>query len=342
MQLGILGGGSWGTALALLWAANGHRVKLWVRDPEQALRFREERRNTKYLPDFPFPDDLQVTTLLEETVESCSVLCLAVPLQAYRPFLKKLQVSLREDHRLVLLSKGIELGTQRLPHQIVHEVLGPRWGNRQFTLSGPSFAREVAAGLPTTVVLAGNQVERLKVLQTELNCPSFRMYRNVDVLGVELCGALKNVIAIASGIVEGLGLGRNTMAGLITRGLAEITRLGERLGARRETFSGLAGMGDLILTCTGSLSRNLTVGLGLGRGRSLDAVLANLGMVAEGVHTARSAYELALGVGIEMPISNVVYRILYEGLSPSQALKNLMSRSLKEESAPRGSYSKKD
>lgn len=331
MKLGILGGGSWGTALGILWAQKGHPVQLWVRNAQDAETFEKERRNTKYLPDTPFPDNLTATNDLEGVINNSQLICLAVPLQAYRAFLRKIKDQLADYHQILILSKGIELETHQLPTQIVLDVLGHEWKNRTYTLSGPSFAKEVAELMPTTVVLAGNNTERLTTLQKALNCPTFRMYRNRDVAGVELCAALKNVIAIASGMTQGLNLGSNTMAGLITRGLAEISRLAVALGGKQETCAGLAGMGDLILTCTGSLSRNLRVGQALARGEDLKSALNNLGMVAEGVHTCRSAWQLGRQLGVELPITNVINQILYEDLSPRDALEALMSRSLKSE-----------
>ena len=330
MNLGILGGGSWGTALAIMWSRHGHQVELWVRNGEQAAQFKEANCNTRYLPDIPFPDGLHVRTDLEEALRP-SVICMAVPLQAYRAFLTQIKPLLRDDHQLILLSKGIELDTHLLPAQIVDEVLGQAWQDRCFTLSGPSFALEVAQDKPTTVVLAGPHQERLAHLQGHLNSPRFRMYRNTDVVGVELCGALKNVIAIAAGITTGMDLGANTLAGLITRGLSEISRLGVALGAQQETFAGLAGMGDLILTCNGKLSRNLRVGMALAKGYSLEKILNELGMVAEGVHTSMSAYQLGQKLKVELPITNVVHAILYKELKPHLALESLMTRSLKSE-----------
>ena len=318
--------------MAILWARAGHHVTMWVRNPEDAERYQAERRNTRYLSDITFPDNLRVTGDLATTLKENNVISLAVPLQAYRGFLERIKDHVDADrHDLLLLSKGVELDTHLLPTPLVLDVLGESWAANVYTLSGPSFAREVAEDKPTTVVLAGINERRLKKLQEALNCPNFRMYRNHDIVGVELCGALKNVIAIASGLALGLNLGHNSIAGLITRGLSEMARLGVALGAERDTFAGLAGMGDLILTCKGSLSRNLTVGMELAKGHSLETVLKNLGMVAEGVHTCRSARQLAESVGVETPITEVVYRILYQNLSPEKALRALMSRSLKAE-----------
>lgn len=331
MQLGILGGGSWGTALAILWARYDHQVTLWVRNGRDATRFSDERRNTKYLPDFLFPENLAISADLAAVAKANKVLGVAVPLQAYRTFLEDLKPHLSPEHRLILLSKGIELNTLSLPTAIVTEVLGADWAHRTYALSGPSFAREVAEDKPTTVVLAGPDSPELQLLQETLNAPTFRMYRTEDVVGVELGGALKNVIAIASGMVRGLGLGHNTTAGLITRGLAEITRVGMAMGAQAETFSGLAGIGDLILTCTGALSRNFRVGKSLAEGHTLEQTMERLGMVAEGVHTCRAARDLGIRVGVEMPLTEVVYEILYEQLPPRKALHQLMTRRLKAE-----------
>lgn len=335
-RLAILGGGSWGTAMAILWARHGHHVDLWVRNPETARAFREMGCNGKYLPDTQFPEGLHVRDDLAGVMIDNDLILLAVPLQAYREFLTGLSDLVRPEHEFVLLSKGIEIGTHMLPTQIAHNILGPAIHDRCFTLSGPSFAAEVARDLPTTVVIAGNNSNRVRELQHLLNCPTFRMYRNADVLGVEVCGALKNVVAIAAGMVTGMDLGLNTLSGLITRGLAEITRLGVTMGAQRETFAGLAGMGDLILTCNGRLSRNLRVGMALAKGHTLQTILRDLGMVAEGVHTARAAKQLAQDVGVELPISEMVYRIIYEGVTPQDGLRALMSRGLKNETDVNG------
>lgn len=330
-RMGILGGGSWGTALAILWARHGHHVDLWVRNKETARAFREMGRNGKYLPEHPFPDGLRICDDLEAVLAENDLIFMAVPLQAYRAFLQGIKHLVRPEHEFVLLSKGIEIDTHMLPTQIVENVLGHDYAHKTYTLSGPSFAAEVAKDLPTTVVLAGADEARVQQLQHVLNCPTFRMYRNKDVIGVELCGALKNVVAIAAGMITGMGLGLNTLSGLITRGLAEITRLGVTMGCRRETFAGLAGMGDLILTCNGKLSRNLRVGMALAEGHTLQTILQDLGMVAEGVHTARAARQLAEQLEVEMPISGMVYRIIYDGVSPSEGLRMLMSRGLKNE-----------
>lgn len=331
MKFGILGGGSWGTALAILWSRHGHHVDLWVRDPQAAEAYQEARRNTRYLPEIDFPEQLYIHNNLEATIAANDLLFMAVPLQAYRNFLTHVKPLLQDKHQLVLLSKGIEIDTHLLPSQIVTDVLGDSWTDRTFALSGPSFAAEVARDMPTTVVLTGSVKERVVELQHELKCPTFRTYRNLDVLGVEVCGALKNVIAIAAGMVTGMNLGLNTLAGLITRGLAEITRLGVTMGARRDTFAGLAGIGDLMLTCNGKLSRNLRVGMALAQGHSLETILRDLGMVAEGVHTARAAKQLSSNLDVELPISDVVYSILYEGMTPKEGLHKLMNRELKNE-----------
>lgn len=336
MKLAILGGGSWGTALAILWARHKHEVHLWARNPADVAAFTQAGANTKYLPEAPFPEALTVVGDLEQTIRAHDLLVLSIPLQAYRPFLQQVQPWLNARHRMILTSKGIELGTGMLPQEIVEDVLGAEWSQRAYTLSGPSFAKEVAADKPTTVVLAGPEDDALAALQEALTTPSFRLYRNHDVMGVEICGALKNVIAIASGMVRGLDLGNNTMAGLITRGLHEISRYGVRLGAERETFAGLAGMGDLILTCTGGLSRNLRVGMGLASGKPLEQVLQELGMVAEGVHTCKSVRSKAHELQVELPITEVVYHILYEGLTPQEGLRRLMTRSLKAEVRRKG------
>jgi glycerol-3-phosphate dehydrogenase (NAD(P)+) len=329
--IGVLGGGSWGSAIALMLARKNQPVLLWLRDAERAEEMARKRMLLRYLPGRSLPESIQVTSRLEEALEA-STLLLTVPLQAYRSTLMTLATSLKQHHELVLLSKGMEVGTLLLPTEIVCSCLGEAWRLRCFTLSGPSFAEEVADGKPTTVVLAGLNHQRLKELQKLLMSDSFRIYGNDDVLGVELAGALKNVMAIAAGIVWGRELGYNALAALITRGLAEIARMGACLGARPETFAGLAGMGDLILTCTGGLSRNLRVGLGLAKNQSLPEIMASLGMVAEGVHTCKSAVAMAEARGVDMPIVQTVGDILYAGLSPQEGLHRLMTRSPKWES----------
>lgn len=332
MQMGILGGGSWGTALAIQWARHGHQVDLWARSESDIETYRNAGCNTRYLPQVPFPENLQLTSNLEEVVARNQLLGIAIPVQSYRDFLKTIGPMLQPHHRLMLLSKGIEVSTLLLPTQVVHDVLGKEWIARTFVLSGPSFALEVAQDKPTTVVLSGPPDDDLVTLQEELACPTFRLYRNDDVIGVEICGALKNVIAIGSGMVAGLDLGCNTTAGLITRGLAEMSRLGLTSGARPDTFAGLAGMGDLILTCTGSLSRNYRVGHALATSdKSLEEILGDLGMVAEGVHTARAAHQLAELLKVDMPICNMVYAILYGKMKPLEAVHHLMTRRLKSE-----------
>lgn len=334
MKFGVLGAGSWGTALAILWSRHGHDVELWARDEEHVRLCQQNRENGRYLPGHPFPPKLQATHDLEAIITGNDLLCIALPLQAYRQFFNEHKHLLTPDHKLVLLSKGIELNTLLLPHQIIADMLGEPWDKQTFALSGPSFAKEVAQDKPTTVVLAGPESPTLVKLQETFNCPTFRTYRTQDLIGVELGGALKNVIAIAAGMVRGLDLGHNAMAGLITRGLSEIARMGMALGAKRQTFAGLSGMGDLVLTCNGDLSRNLRVGMGLAKGMTLQQILIDLGMIAEGVKTSKSAYDLSKKYGVEMPITTCVYRILNEGLDPLTALRQLMSRSLKSESEP--------
>jgi len=331
MRIAVLGSGSWGTALAVLWSGHGHEVALWGRNAARVSEFQNARCNLQYLPEIPFPDPLRLTDDLEAAIHDAELICLSIPLQSYRGLMKRMIPLISHGQKLLLVSKGIELETHLRPSEIVTEVLGDDWGDAAFTLAGPSFAREVAENKPTTVVLAGRHEADLALLQEALNCPFFRLYRNLDLVGVEICAGLKNVIAIASGLVKGLDLGDNALAGVITRGLAEISRLGVHMGARAETFAGLAGMGDLILTCTGKLSRNLRVGVELARGRDLQDILDELGMVAEGVHTCRSALQLSRAVGVELPIAAAVYRIINDKLPPRLALQELLSRSLKEE-----------
>jgi glycerol-3-phosphate dehydrogenase (NAD(P)+) len=327
----VLGAGSWGTALALHLARSGTPTRLWARSAAAAESLRLSGENAAYLPGHRFPGDLEVTDRLGEALRGAGLVVFVVPAQWSRPVYRAAAGHLEASADLVIASKGIEQDSLLLLSEVLSQEAGEAAGRRAAVLSGPSFAAEVARGDPTAVVVAGADAQAAARVQAVLSRANLRVYRNTDRIGVELAGALKNVVAIATGIAEGLGFGSNTRAALITRGMAEITRLGTRLGGRPETFAGLAGAGDLILTCTGTLSRNRSVGIEVGRGRGLDDVLAGMRMVAEGVATTRAAVALAGRSGVEMPIARQVHAVLFEGVEARDAVTGLLARPLKEE-----------
>jgi glycerol-3-phosphate dehydrogenase (NAD(P)+) len=327
----VLGAGSFGTCLAILLAEKGYKVDLWARDRVIVDAIERERRNPRYLVDFELPEAIRPTTSLEEALHDKELVVSVVPSHAVRDVWGKARDLIRSDALVVSASKGIENGTGKLVSEILLEVLPREMHDRLCTLSGPSFAREIAERRPTAVSLAARNETYAIAAQTLISSPLFRCYTTADVVGVELAGALKNVIAIAVGVADGMEAGLNSRAALITRGLAEITRLGVAMGANPVTFLGLSGVGDLVLTCTGDLSRNRRVGLEIGRGKPVDEVLAGLTQVAEGVRTARSAFELAQKLGVDMPITTGVYLMLFEGKNPVEAGIELRSRQLKSE-----------
>jgi glycerol-3-phosphate dehydrogenase (NAD(P)+) len=327
-RVAVLGAGSWGTTLAHLLAAKGASVWLWSHNAQVAEQIRSERVNRLYLDGIPLPASLRVTTELAEALADAEAAVCAVPSHALREVLERARVHVPRDVLWVNAVKGLEVDTLLTPAQITRDLLPHA---EPVALSGPSFAREVAEGHPTTVVVACPDPSRATAAQRLLHAPHLRVYTNADRLGVELGGALKNVMAIAAGIAEGLGYGHNTRAALITRGLAEMTRLGVAMGAQALTFAGLAGVGDLILTCTGTLSRNRGVGLRLARGEPLDGILAGMRMVAEGVNTTRAALRLAERHDVEVPITREVHAVLFEGKRPRQAVEDLMLRTPKPE-----------
>jgi glycerol-3-phosphate dehydrogenase (NAD(P)+) len=326
MKVAVVGGGAWGTALASHCARAGLPVRLWVREPEVAAAVNERHENTRFLPGVPLPEGLRAFTHLADALAGAESVLVVAPSQFCRGMYRELAPLLRPGVLLVSATKGLEKDTLRRMSEVSTEEAP---GHPLAVLSGPSFAVEVARDMPTAVVAASADHAVAETVQRTLATRSFRVYSSEDVVGVELAGALKNVIAIAAGIVDGLGYGHNTVAALITRGLAEIARLVETLGGRPETISGLAGLGDLVLTCTGALSRNRRVGQGLGRGLSLSE--ASAGLVAEGVRTTLAACALAEREGVEMPIAVQMRAVLYEGRSPRDALEALMLRSLKRE-----------
>jgi glycerol-3-phosphate dehydrogenase (NAD(P)+) len=330
-QVAVIGAGSWGTALGNLLAKKGVETVLWSYEADVAEAVEREHRNPRYLSDVALDPRLRATTNIEEATVGARAVVSVSPSHVVRAVMAQVRPHLSDDVLLVSASKGIELDTLKTMDAVLEEVFPGRAGERATYLSGPSFALEVGLGQPTAVTIASHDPDAAAAAQELFQTEYFRVYTNPDVLGVEMGGALKNVIAIASGTVHGLGFGHNTQAALITRGLAEITRLGVALGADPLTFSGLAGMGDLILTCTGALSRNRSVGVELGKGRSIDEILGGMTMVAEGVKTAHAARELARRTGVEMPIVEEVYALLYEGRSAREAVENLMLRSPKPE-----------
>jgi glycerol-3-phosphate dehydrogenase (NAD(P)+) len=327
----VMGAGSWGTALANLLARKGVPTILWSYEADVAEAIERDHLNPRYLSEVHLEPALRATTDVERAVDGAATVVSVSPSHVVRDVMSRAADHLAPDALVVSASKGIEFDTLKTMDAVLADVLPDGCARRATFLSGPSFALEVARGHPTAVTLASHDMQAAAAAQELFNTPFFRAYTNTDVLGVELGGALKNVIAIAAGVVHGMGYGHNTMAALITRGLAEITRLGLVMGADALTFSGLAGMGDLILTCTGGLSRNRQVGIEVGKGRAIEEVLGEMTMVAEGVRTAHAARALAQKHGVEMPIVEEVYRMLYERRSARAAVENLMLRSPKPE-----------
>ena len=326
MKIAVMGSGSWGTAIALHLARAGHNVWLWNRSEDKVAQMDAARCNVQYLPDFPFPDNIQVTSSMEKAIVDAGLVIFVVPSQVMRTVVQAASVFLNPEVPICCASKGVEAGTLMTMEEVLRDVLPVHFHAHLTFLAGPSFAKEVAGGLPTTIVTAARFSHVADTVAEVFHHGMFRAYYTDDIVGAELGGALKNVIAIACGAAEGCGLGYNARAGLMTRGLAEITRLAVKLGANPLTMSGLAGMGDLVLTCTASLSRNQRVGKGLGQGKKLKQVLDDLGQVAEGVYTAKSARELAIREGVEMPIVEQMYQMLYEDKAVEDVLRDLFSR----------------
>ncbi len=330
-RVGIVGAGSWGTALAAVLADNGHEVRLWSYEATVARQIQEKHENVAYLSGVRLPDCVQASTDLHRTVADADIVVSVSPSQFVRSVMREAAPQIGSGAVVVSASKGIEITSLKLMDEVLVEALGESVQERLCVISGPSFASEVARQAPTALVAASGSPELAEVVQRLLQNRYMRIYTSDDVVGVELGGALKNVIALAAGMAAGLGFGHNTQAALITRGLAEMSRLGVSLGAKAATFAGLAGMGDLVLTCTGELSRNRTVGYRRGRGESLDSILGDMHDVAEGVETARAVHDLAGSRAVEMPISEEVYLILVEGKDPGEALRSLMARDPKPE-----------
>jgi glycerol-3-phosphate dehydrogenase (NAD(P)+) len=329
MKISLLGAGAWGTALSIAFAGK-HELTLWSREEDVAADLQATRENHRFFPGYKLPESVAVSTDFEAAVASAELLIVATPIAGLRPTVERLK-AIGCTLPVLWVCKGFEAGSGKLPHQVVSEVLGQQ--ALCGALSGPSFAEEVAAGQPTAVALAGNDPAFAREAARQLHTSRLRIYANDDLVGVEVGGAVKNVLAIATGVCDGLGLGLNSRAALMTRGLAEIARLGLALGADRQTFMGLAGMGDLILTCTGDLSRNRRVGLALAQNKSLPQILEELGHVAEGVYTAREVDRLSSQLAVDMPISAAVAAVLDGRLSAAQAVEQLMARDPKEELA---------
>ena len=325
----VLGVGSWGTALGLLLARNGHAVHLWGHDPNEVALLDQDRQNRRYLPDIPFPPALSAGSSLDRAVDGAKLVLAAVPSHAYGATLLKLRPLLPTRVGFAWATKGLEHESGRFLHQVTEEILGAE--RSAAVISGPSFAREVALGLPTAVTVAAREMAIARRVAALLHGSNLRAYTSTDVIGVELGGAVKNVLAIAAGIADGLGFGANARAALITRGLAELVRLGLAVGGRRETFMGLAGIGDLVLTCTDDQSRNRRFGLAIGRGETAQAAFAAIGQVVEGAATAREIVRLAELHRVEMPIAEQVDRVLHQGKNPRQAVESLLARDPKPE-----------
>jgi glycerol-3-phosphate dehydrogenase (NAD(P)+) len=327
----VLGSGSWGTALAIQFARTGRAVRLWGRDPAQLTSMAGSGCNARYLPGVRFPATLRIAHALPEALAGARDVLVVVPSQGLRSVLTALAPLLSSQRKIAWATKGFEQGTGLLPHQVAREVLGAE--RRVAVLSGPTFAREVGAGLPTAMTVASPDAHYAQALAEELSGANFRAYSSTDIMGVEIGGATKNVLAVGAGLSDGLGFGANTRVALITRGLKEMTRLGVALGASAETFMGLAGLGDLVLTCTDDQSRNRRFGLLLAAGRRPQNALAEIAQAVEGYTAAEALRTVAAGAGVEMPLCQMVYRVLYEGLPAKDAVRELMSRPIRPESA---------
>lgn len=335
-KIAVIGAGSWGTALAILLSGEAYRVSLWGHRSEHVINIRKDKENKTYLPNISFPPSLFPETNLQQAVEGATIVVMVVPSHSYRKVFIKLFPFLEDTCRVISAVKGIENNTLKTMTQVMEEVLSEQdpdnENNVEFgVLSGPSFAEEVAKGVPTAVTIGFAHLLTAKEMQKIFVTDFFRVYASSDVIGLEISASLKNIIAIATGVCDGLGYGLNTRAALITRGLAEISRLGIALKADPATFSGLSGLGDLVLTCTGNLSRNRMVGLKLGEGKNLAQIKSEMSMVAEGIKTTQSVYDLAEKLNIEMPILEQVYNIIYRNKNCAEAVKDLLKRELKVE-----------
>ena len=325
MKITVLGAGAWGTALAIHFAKQQHQVRLWARDSSHVVQMQHERCNERYIKGFPFPESLSLASDLQAAVDASDLVLIATPVAGLRPTLAALAAHINADLPIMTACKGFEVSTGMLPHQVVAEVLPQQ--QHIVLLSGPSFAQELAEQLPCAVTLAAANSNWIEQLCRDLNSPVLRLYASTDLIGVAVGGALKNVMAIATGLCDGLHYGMNARAALMTRGLAEIARLANHLGAQEHTLMGLSGLGDLILTCTGGLSRNRQVGLKLAENKNLDTILAELGHVAEGVYTVSEAHRLAEQYQVSMPITATLYALFQGQLNSTQVAQSLMMRS---------------
>lgn len=328
-QIAVIGAGAWGTALSMLLANNGHRITLWAWDHNQAATIIRRRENP-LLPGYTLPESISITTSLAEALELAQVVIFVTISQAAADVAQNMKDFIQPNVPVISATKGLNCQTGLTISQTIGSILPS--SNPIAAISGPNLAMEIAAGIPSATVAASCDLAIAKYVQSLLMSPSLRVYTNSDIVGVELAGALKNILAIGAGICDGLGYGNNTKAALLTRGLAEITRLGLKLGAQRETFMGLAGIGDIITTCASPLSRNRRVGQGLGEGKQLDQILADLGHIAEGIPTTKAAYQLAKKTGTPMPITEEIYEVIYNGKPPMEAVHQLMNREPKDES----------
>ncbi len=330
-EIAVLGAGSWGIAISTLLNYNGHKVTLWEFDPQEMERLSTQREHKQKLPGVVIPEQIEIINQLESAVIEADVLTLALPSHTVREVAKKISSMELKDPIVVNLAKGIENNSLLRMSEVLKQELPSSLHEKITTLSGPSHAEEVARRIPTTVVVAGFKEDIAREVQRAFMTPHFRVYTNSDIIGVELGGSLKNIIAIAAGICDGMGLGDNSKGALISRGLAEIIRLGEKLGAKRETFAGLSGLGDLVTTCISKFSRNRFVGEQIGRERAMKQVEEEMTMVAEGIKTTRSAYQLSLRHRVEMPITQQIYHVLFENERPKEAMTKLMTRDPKSE-----------
>ena len=330
-RIAVIGAGNWGTALAATLAKSGHAVSLWAYEPEVVESIRDRQENIVFMPGVSLPASIAATHDLGEALGGAEVVVTAMPSHVCRSLYERMLTHLRLEMVLVSATKGIETDRGMRMSEIIETVVGTKFSPRLCALSGPSFAKEVVRGDPTALVVASRDRAAAQLVQKEFSSRALRLYSSTDVVGVEIGGAVKNIIAIAAGVIAGLGLGHNPIAALVTRGLAEISRLAHACGAKRETLGGLAGLGDLVLTCTGDLSRNRTVGVELGRGRKLPEIIGSMRMVAEGIKTTYATVTLAGRNQVEMPITTQVHRILEGQVSPREAIRELMERKLKDE-----------
>jgi glycerol-3-phosphate dehydrogenase (NAD(P)+) len=330
-RLAIVGAGSWGTALSIVLAPRFSDVRLWVYEQDLAERMRASRENDVYLPGFRLPANVDVVTGFETALDGAEIVLGVMPSNRARGVYGQMLPFLTESMLLVSATKGLETGSRMRTSQVIEEVVGQRFLSQVSVLSGPTFAKEVARGDPTALVVASREPDAAAAIQSAFSGSSFRLYTNGDPTGVEIGGAVKNVVALGAGVCHGLGLGSNALAALITRGLAEITRLALVVGGEARTLAGLAGLGDLVLTCTGALSRNRMVGIQLASGRTLDEIVGSMRMVAEGIETTRATVDLARRHGVEMPIAEQMHAMLFEARAPGEAIRQLMERSLKGE-----------